>query len=150
MWQMIRELVGSGTTVFLTTQDLDEAERLARDSSLRPQLLLEAMSAMPGRSGVPAQEVEQWAIDLVGVAQIGSVARPWDADEFFAVGKFLGKVFRPVHGDGRVLLAVEDDAGAVICGTRSQRSSRSMRARNGSRIASFGAARHLATQGEES
>jgi ABC-type multidrug transport system ATPase subunit len=36
MWQMIRELVGSGTTVFLTTQDLDEAERLARDSSLRP------------------------------------------------------------------------------------------------------------------
>jgi ABC-2 type transport system ATP-binding protein len=29
MWQIIRELVGSGTTVFLTTQDLDEADRLA-------------------------------------------------------------------------------------------------------------------------
>ncbi len=29
MWQIIRELVGSGTTVFLTTQDLDEADQLA-------------------------------------------------------------------------------------------------------------------------
>jgi ABC-2 type transport system ATP-binding protein len=29
MWQIIRELVGSGTTVLLTTQDLDEADRLA-------------------------------------------------------------------------------------------------------------------------
>ncbi|MGA2836760.1 MAG: ATP-binding cassette domain-containing protein [Acidimicrobiales bacterium] len=29
MWQIIRELVASGTTVFLTTQDLDEADQLA-------------------------------------------------------------------------------------------------------------------------
>ncbi len=29
MWQIIRELVSSGTTVLLTTQDLDEADRLA-------------------------------------------------------------------------------------------------------------------------
>jgi ABC-2 type transport system ATP-binding protein len=29
MWQIIGELVGSGTTVFLTTQDLDEADELA-------------------------------------------------------------------------------------------------------------------------
>ncbi len=29
MWQIIRELVGSGTTVFLTTQDLDEADQLS-------------------------------------------------------------------------------------------------------------------------
>jgi ABC-2 type transport system ATP-binding protein len=29
MWEIIRELVDSGTTVFLTTQDLDEADRLA-------------------------------------------------------------------------------------------------------------------------
>jgi len=29
MWQIIRELVGSGTTVLLTTQDLDEADQLA-------------------------------------------------------------------------------------------------------------------------
>jgi ABC-2 type transport system ATP-binding protein len=29
MWQIIRELVGSGTTVFLTTQDLAEADQLA-------------------------------------------------------------------------------------------------------------------------
>ena len=29
MWQIIRELVAAGTTVFLTTQDLDEADQLA-------------------------------------------------------------------------------------------------------------------------
>jgi ABC-2 type transport system ATP-binding protein len=29
MWQIVRELTGSGTTVLLTTQDLDEADRLA-------------------------------------------------------------------------------------------------------------------------
>ncbi len=29
MWQIVRELVGAGTTVFLTTQDLDEADQLA-------------------------------------------------------------------------------------------------------------------------
>jgi ABC-2 type transport system ATP-binding protein len=29
MWEIVRELVGSGTTVFLTTQDLDEADQLA-------------------------------------------------------------------------------------------------------------------------
>ena len=29
MWQIVRELAGSGTTVLLTTQDLDEADRLA-------------------------------------------------------------------------------------------------------------------------
>ncbi len=29
MWQIVRELVAGGVTVFLTTQDLDEADRLA-------------------------------------------------------------------------------------------------------------------------
>jgi ABC-2 type transport system ATP-binding protein len=29
MWQIIRELVARGVTIFLTTQDLDEADRLA-------------------------------------------------------------------------------------------------------------------------
>jgi ABC-2 type transport system ATP-binding protein len=34
MWQTIRDLAGSGTTVFLTTQYLDEADRLADDIAI--------------------------------------------------------------------------------------------------------------------
>ncbi|HEX9039006.1 MAG TPA: ATP-binding cassette domain-containing protein [Ktedonobacterales bacterium] len=45
MWQIIRELVGSGVTIFLTTQQLDEADELASHIALLDQGKLVAKGA---------------------------------------------------------------------------------------------------------
>ena len=81
MWQTIRELVAGGVTIFLTTQYLEEADRLA-DRIARPRPRADrrrghaggAQAARPGRphparrSPTPA-ELERAARTLAGAAR---------------------------------------------------------------------------------
>ena len=52
MWEIIRELVAGGVTIFLTTQYLDEADRLAHRIA-RPRPRAARRRGHPGRAQAP-------------------------------------------------------------------------------------------------
>jgi ABC-2 type transport system ATP-binding protein len=73
MWETIQKLAGSGTTVFLTTQYLEEADRLAdRIAILRGGRIVAEGKPEELKSMVPAGIVE---IELAGPTQVAAVLK---------------------------------------------------------------------------
>ncbi len=77
VWQLVRELADAGTTVLLTTQDLDEAEHLAdRIAILHRGRIIHSGSPAALKRLLPAAEIEyvekQPTLEEVFLALVGS------------------------------------------------------------------------------
>jgi ABC-2 type transport system ATP-binding protein len=98
MWQVVSALAGSGVTVFLTTQYLEEADRLAD----RIAVIDGGRVVAEGTSTQLKQKVADQRLDL-------ELA---DASAFEDLARFLGG--RAVHSDpGRLTIGVETDGSAT-------------------------------------
>jgi ABC-2 type transport system ATP-binding protein len=96
MWQIIRELVGDGVTIFLTTQQLDEADELAdRIAVLDHGKVVAAGSPEELKRSIPGAHVRLHFADAVGLD---------------AAARALDGAFR--HDD-TLTLEVPSDGGAV-------------------------------------
>jgi ABC-2 type transport system ATP-binding protein len=96
MWRIVTELAGAGTTVFLTTQYLDEADRLADRI-----VVLDAGRAVA--SGTPAELKTRYAQQRLDLTLAASA--------FDSVARRLGE--RVVHRDeARLCLGVATDGAA--------------------------------------
>jgi ABC-2 type transport system ATP-binding protein len=96
MWQTIRELVAGGVTIFLTTQQLDEADALAdRIALLDHGTVVAAGTPEELKRGIPGAHVRLRFADLAGLD---------------AAGRALGGAFR--HQD-TLTLEVPSDGGAT-------------------------------------
>ncbi|GAA1134672.1 ATP-binding cassette domain-containing protein [Ornithinicoccus hortensis] len=67
LWQQIRELAGEGTTVFLTTQYLEEADQLAQQIAVLDQGLIVAQGSASHLKGLVGREVVR-VLDADGAA----------------------------------------------------------------------------------
>jgi ABC-2 type transport system ATP-binding protein len=96
MWQTIRELVAGGVTIFLTTQQLDEADQLADRIAVldHGQVVAEGSPEELKRS-IPGAHVRLHFVDTTGLD---------------AAAQALGEAFR--HGD-TLTLEVPSDGGAI-------------------------------------
>jgi ABC-2 type transport system ATP-binding protein len=98
MWQVITDLAGSGVTVFLTTQYLEEADRLAD----RIAVMDGGRVVAEGTSTQLKRQIAGQCLDLVLA----------DAVAFQDVARSLGQ--RAVHSDpGRLTIAVATDGSAA-------------------------------------
>ena len=88
MWQTVKQLAGSGTTVLLTTQYLDEAEQLAdRIAILHKGTIIQNGTLAELKQLLPAAKVEyvekQPSLEDVFLALVGDTGdrrRPTTAD----------------------------------------------------------------------
>jgi ABC-2 type transport system ATP-binding protein len=98
MWEVIADLVGSGVTVFLTTQYLEEADRLA-----------DRVAVLDGGS-IVAEGTARELKDRVGQARLDLSFG--DTEAFTAMARLLGT--RAVHIDAPArVLGVSTDGGAA-------------------------------------
>jgi ABC-2 type transport system ATP-binding protein len=98
MWQVVNALAGSGVTVFLTTQYLEEADRLAD----RIAVIDGGRVVAEGTSTQLKQKVADQRLDLVLA----------DASAFEDLARLLGE--RAVHSDpGRLTIGVGTDGSAA-------------------------------------
>jgi ABC-2 type transport system ATP-binding protein len=98
MWQVVSALAGSGVTVFLTTQYLEEADRLAD----RIAVIDGGRVVAEGTSTQLKQKVADQRLDLVLA----------DASAFEDLARLLGE--RAVHSDpGRLTIGVGTDGSAA-------------------------------------
>jgi ABC-2 type transport system ATP-binding protein len=102
MWQTIRELAAGGTTVFLTTQYLDEADKLADDIAVLHQGRIVA-------SGT-ARELKQ----LVPGGLIELAFH--DAETRDAAARALGEDYACLDGEGATLTITTDGTVAEVAG----------------------------------
>jgi len=84
VWQAVKELAGHGTTVMLTTQQLDEAEQLAdRIAILHGGRIMVSGTLAELRRLLPPAEVEyvekQPTLEDVFLAIVGDAAKNGDA-----------------------------------------------------------------------
>ncbi|AUH41754.1 ABC transporter ATP-binding protein [Streptomyces sp. CMB-StM0423] len=111
LWDVVRELVADGTTVFLTTQYLEEADRLAdRIGVLDGGRLVAEGTAAELKRRVPGGHVELHAADAARAAELarrlpGAVAGP--------AGPAVTVPYDGSLGALRRLLAGLDDDGSV-------------------------------------
>jgi ABC-2 type transport system ATP-binding protein len=82
MWQIIRDLVADGVTVFLTTQHLDEADELADKIAIMDQgrIVAEGTSAELKRL-VPGGHVRLQFSDMSGLAAVAEKLEGFVKDE---------------------------------------------------------------------
>ena len=98
MWQVVSALAGSGVTVFLTTQYLEEADRLAD----RIAVIDGGRVVAEGTSAQLKQKVADQRLDLMLA----------DASAFEGLARLLGE--RAVHSDpGRLTIGVGTDGSAA-------------------------------------
>src|SRR6185437_11408736 len=98
MWQTIRELVAGGVTIFLTTQQLDEADALAdRIAVLDHGKVVAAGSPEELKRGIPGAHVR---LRFAGITGLDAAARA------------LGGAFR--HEDTLTLEVPSDGGGAAL------------------------------------
>jgi ABC-2 type transport system ATP-binding protein len=96
MWQIIRELVAGGVTIFLTTQQLDEADELADQIAVLDHgRVVAAGSPEELKRSIPGSHVR---LQFADVTALGAAARA------------LGSAFR--HDD-TLTLEVPSDGGAI-------------------------------------
>jgi ABC-2 type transport system ATP-binding protein len=96
MWQIIRELVADGVTIFLTTQQLDEADELADQIAVLDHgKVVAAGSPEELKRSIPGSHVRLHFADTTGLD---------------AAARALGNAFR--HDDG-LTLEVPSDGGAI-------------------------------------
>jgi len=65
LWRIVRDLVGSGVTIFLTTQHLAEADELADRIGLLDHGRLVLTRGTPPRWRVAVQQAGAYALELV-------------------------------------------------------------------------------------
>jgi ABC-2 type transport system ATP-binding protein len=82
MWEIIRELVARGVTIFLTTQDLDEADRLAHRIGVldRGRLVAEGTPNELKRL-VPGGHIRLWFTDAGELGRAAAVLRDGSTDD---------------------------------------------------------------------
>ncbi|WET76801.1 ATP-binding cassette domain-containing protein [Amycolatopsis sp. QT-25] len=96
LWQVVRELIGEGTTVLLTTQYIEEADRLADDVVVIDKGVVVA-------SGTPEHLKSRLGISTL-------VIRPRDARRLAAARQVLVSLGHPVtEEDGALVMTAEDD-----------------------------------------
>ena len=117
LWQFIEDLVAEGTTVLLTTQYMEEAERLARAivvldaGRIAAQGTADELKDQLGGNVLEVQVTKRADLDKAAslIASLASVPPRLDAG--------LGRVSLPVKGGPRVLIAAGralDDAGVEL------------------------------------
>jgi ABC-2 type transport system ATP-binding protein len=113
LWELLRELVGEGATLLLTTQYLEEADRLSDDIVLLEQGRITA-------KGTPAELKARYGGERieVAVADVGQLDPAQAALESFADGSCSSDAQQllltvPVHTDTRLIEVVRalDEAG---------------------------------------
>jgi len=78
IWQIIRDLVAGGDTIFLTTQYLKEADQLADSIAVLEHGKLVAQESMAGlRSGAVGKTLEEIFLSLVGADHPDKPALDW-------------------------------------------------------------------------
>jgi ABC-2 type transport system ATP-binding protein len=102
MWRTIRELAAGGTTVFLTTQYLDEADELADDIAVLHQGRIVA----GGTAGELKKLVPGGLIELTF----------HDAETRAAAERALGGSYACSEGEGATLTITTDGAVADVAG----------------------------------
>jgi len=103
VWRMVSDLVGAGTTVLLTTQQLDEADRLATEIAVIDHGRVIA-------NGTPAQLKAKVAGRTLDVRPVD----PADADAVRAVlREIVGEPTPPSPEDPGLVSATVDDAGCL-------------------------------------
>jgi ABC-2 type transport system ATP-binding protein len=102
MWRTIRDLAAGGTTVFLTTQNLDEADELADDIAVLHQGRIVAT----GTAGELKKLVPGGLIELTFP----------DDETRDAAARALGKTFSQADGDGSTLTMTTDGTMAEVAG----------------------------------
>lgn len=106
MWEVIREMVAAGTTVLLTTQYLEEADRLANDILVIDQ----GQAIAHGTADELKSQIGGERVELV-IASQDDVARARETLTFFAVGEITvdsqtRTLTAPVSGGSGVLTEV--------------------------------------------
>ena len=102
MWETIRDLARGGTTVFLTTQYLDEADELADDIAVLHQGRIVAR----GTAGELKKLVPGGLIELTFT----------DQESRDAAARLLGNGSAPAEGDGATLTVATDGSVSQVAG----------------------------------
>jgi len=119
MWELIEELVRDGTTTLLTTQYLDEAERLAKEIVVIDRgLVIARGSADQLKDASGGDRVEITLTDAADLNRVGSIVRsgisisgPEKIDEF---GRSITIPVRDASGVVPVVVRLLDDEGVGV------------------------------------
>lgn len=105
MWEVIRELVGGGTTLLLTTQYLEEADQLADDIVVIDHgNAIARGSADQLKAQVGGERIELVAATAVELPKIQELMTEFATDQI-AIDEHRGLMTVPVDGGASVLMA---------------------------------------------